>query len=631
MSSFGVPELVRELHALEAAMSRVTRSSGPFLAGLPASQIPSATNLLHYLLLRRVDLREAQRGLASLGLSSLGRAESHVRDGLTAVRRALALMSATEWTPPGDPTLTLQDGTALLARHADALFGRRPQQRQVRIMVTMPTEAAQDYAFVRDLVAAGMDCMRVNCAHDGPDEWARMVAHLRRAAVEVGRECTVSMDLAGPKLRTGDVLPGPAVQKIKPRRDPWGRLASPAYVAITDAGHPREAFPGADHVILVDRRLPDAVTAGTRVTLLDAREHTLTLRAVSRHGDVLIASLEHTAYVVPGSELRFQCRDGWHSVRVTDTPRPPQALLLEVGDRLILAGDGAPGQPATRDAGGRVIVPAQIGVTLPEIIADLQAGERIWFDDGRIGGIVRQVELGRAVVEITQARPGGDRLQAGKGINLPDTSLHLTPLTDKDIDDLRFVVAHADMVAYSFVRHVRDVQLLQEHLHALGGERLGIILKIETRQAFEELPRLLLACMRSGRYGVMIARGDLAVECGYERMAEVQEEILWIAEAAHAPVIWATQVLETLAKTGVPSRAEVTDAAMSERAECVMLNKGPFIREAVRTLDDILTRMQSHQSKKRSIMRPLNVAQAVLDDVLAVAASPPVAGTEPSR
>ena len=78
--------------------------------------------------------------------------------------------------------------------------------------------------------------------------------------------------------------------------------------------------------------------------------------------------------------------------------------------------------------------------------------------------------------------------------------------------------------------------------------------------------------------GVMVARGDLGVELGFERMAEVQEEILWLAEAAHLPVIWATQVLETLTKTGTPTRGEVTDAAMSARAECVMLNKGPFVR-----------------------------------------------------
>jgi pyruvate kinase len=142
----------------------------------------------------------------------------------------------------------------------------------------------------------------------------------------------------------------------------------------------------------------------------------------------------------------------------------------------------------------------------------------------------------------------------------------------------------------------------------LGAENLGIILKIETRQGFENLPRLLLAAMRSRVVGVMIARGDLAVECGYQRLAEIQEEILWISEAAHVPVVWATQVLETLAKTGMPSRSEITDAAMGERAECVMLNKGPFVVEAVKTLDDILRRMQAHQEKKRSTLCKLRIA-----------------------
>ena len=75
----------------------------------------------------------------------------------------------------------------------------------------------------------------------------------------------------------------------------------------------------------------------------------------------------------------------------------------------------------------------------------------------------------------------------------------------------------------------------------------------------------------------MIARGDLAVEIGFERMSEVQEEILWISEAAHAPVIWATQVLETLNKSGIATRSEITDAAHAAMAECVMLNKGSHI------------------------------------------------------
>jgi pyruvate kinase len=110
------------------------------------------------------------------------------------------------------------------------------------------------------------------------------------------------------------------------------------------------------------------------------------------------------------------------------------------------------------------------------------------------------------------------------------------------------------------------------------------------------LPGMLLAALGGERpAGVMIARGDLAVECGYERLAEVQEEILWLCQATHMPVIWATQVLDRLAMTGRPSRAEITDAAMGVQAECVMLNKGPRILEAISVLDDILRRMERHR------------------------------------
>jgi len=240
----------------------------------------------------------------------------------------------------------------------------------------------------------------------------------------------------------------------------------------------------------------------------------------------------------------------------------------------------------------------------------VRAGDPISLDDGKIGGIVRDVSPEKAGVEITQARPTGEKLGAEKGINAPDSKLCFSSLTNDDVEALKFIVKHADIVGYSFVRKEEDVQQLQQRLAELGGENLGIVLKVETRQGFENLPRLLLAAMRSRAVGVMIARGDLAIECGYQRLAEVQEEILWICEAAYLPVIWATQVLESLAKTGVPSRSEITDAAMGERAECVMLNKGPYIVTAVRILDDILRRMQSHQEKKRSMLRKLNVASA---------------------
>jgi pyruvate kinase len=238
----------------------------------------------------------------------------------------------------------------------------------------------------------------------------------------------------------------------------------------------------------------------------------------------------------------------------------------------------------------------------------VKPGERVWFDDGKIGGIVRANNGEEIHVEITRTGPSGARLGSEKGINFPDTLFDVPALTEKDLQDLERIIGFVDMVALSFLRGPEDVALLEDHLHRLGAGHLGIILKIENRQAFDNLPRILLTSMSSPPVGVMVARGDLAVEMGFERLSEVQEEILWLCEAAHIPVIWATQILESMAKKGSPSRAEITDAAMSGRAECAMLNKGPNIVETVAFLSGVLSRMEPHHYKRRALLRKLSIA-----------------------
>ena len=133
------------------------------------------------------------------------------------------------------------------------------------------------------------------------------------------------------------------------------------------------------------------------------------------------------------------------------------------------------------------------------------------------------------------------------------------------------------------------------------------MLKVETRLAVRALPALIIAALRRGPTAVMIARDDLAVELCFERLAEMQEELLWLCEAAHVPAIWGTQLLEGVAKHGLPTRAEVTDAAMAERAEGVLLNKGPYAEAAVGTLADVLRRMHRHQHKKTTNLVALGV------------------------
>jgi pyruvate kinase len=134
---------------------------------------------------------------------------------------------------------------------------------------------------------------------------------------------------------------------------------------------------------------------------------------------------------------------------------------------------------------------------------------------------------------------------------------------------------------------------------------MSLILKIETARAVRHLPEIIVQAAGRQPTAIMIARGDLAVEIGFARTAEMQEEILWLGEASDVPVIWATQVLEHLVAKGTPSRGEMTDAAMAARAECVMLNKGPYLLDAIDELRALLQRMENNQHKKTPQLREL--------------------------
>lgn len=583
------------------------------LAQVHANYAHSARNLLRYLTLRRHDLRPLQRRLAEVGLSSLGRAESHVLAAVDAVlalldRLAHGVQSTTERDPLGPA-----DGDRILAEHAEGLLGSCERGRQVRIMVTMPGEAAENGAFAHDLLRQGMDAMRINCAHDDASIWERMIANLRRAEQKLGKHCRVVMDLGGPKLRTGPVEPGPAVIKVRPRRDPFGRITEPVRIWVTGASNPQPPPRPVDACLVTDDAWISRRRARELIQFTDARQATRRWKVVEASAAGVWIKAMKSAYITEGTALacRRDLAADLPAGRIGDLPRQPGWIPLRAGDLLELTSSLLPGRAATYDRLGNLISPASIGCTIPEVLGQVDVGNSVWFDDGKIGGIVEEAQADLLAVRVTHTRAGGGKLQADKGINFPETKLNLPALTEKDRVDLAFVAEHADIVELSFANTAEDVHELQSQLASFGSRRPAIVLKIETRRAFENLPAMLLTAMRSPSCGVMIARGDLAVECGFERLAEVQEEILWICEAAHVPVIWATQVLESLAKDGLPSRAEITDAAMGHRAECVMLNKGPHIVAAVRVLDDILRRMQSHQTKKRPMLRELQLAHTL--------------------
>ena len=259
----------------------------------------------------------------------------------------------------------------------------------------------------------------------------------------------------------------------------------------------------------------------------------------------------------------------------------------------------------------------QEGITfycqIPGITGWLKKGNFVMIDDGIIEAIVTGTSMSGTEFTITRIS-GKPQLKSGKGINFPNTAIPMASLTKDDIKSLEFIREHADLVGYSFVRHTEDLTELHKYLYSKKAEKLpNLIIKIETPESVENLPYLLLYAMRYPFFGVMIARGDLAVEIGFERMSEIQEEILWICEAAHTPVIWATQVLEQLNKTGIAARSEITDTYKAAQAECIMINKGKYTHLVLDTLKDIAKRSHRHHLKKRYEMQALSIAKKFSD------------------
>jgi pyruvate kinase len=451
-----------------------------------ASFAASAANLAHYLAFRHHDLRDLQREMMRHGLSSLGRLESRVLATLTTVEAALEALlrgacPSSDW--PASRAAYFQ-GEMRLLENARVLLGGSTADDTVRILVTLPTEAALDPEYMLAIARRGADAVRINCAHDGADAWAAMIANTRNAAEVVGRRIPVLMDIAGPKFRIGQV-----------KRQAGERLV---------AGH------------------------------------------------------------------RF---------------------------RLV------------RDASAFSSDPAIEAVCEPADVLDhLVIGTEVSLDDGKLSGTVEAIQPDGVMVCVQRSQLKGFKMKPERGLTFPRAELDLDPLTPEDLIDLDFVARHADMIGYSFVQSGDDISRMQDELakRRPDWQRLGIVAKIETAQAVTNLPDIIVRAAGRQPFGVMIARGDLAVAIGFERLAEMQEEILWLCEAAHVPVIWATQVLEEMVKSGLPTRGEMTDAAMAGRAECVMLNKGPNIGDAITALRGLLHRMVEHQSKKTPRLRALH-------------------------
>ena len=564
----------------------------------------SAKNLIHYRAMRSKDLSRLQKQLKNLGFSRLAKAESHVLPSLTTTRGLLQLV---DYEPNPEPLVTpeisIKESKRRLRNNVKALLGKRAKNKNAMIMVTMPSEAAHNFELVDAMVTEGMGIARINCAHDDPSTWLKIIGNIRKASESHSSACTIAMDLAGPKIRTGAFAPGPEIRKIRPSKDAKGRIIERALVWLG-----KEPSTEAPYFLPVDSI--ESIEKGSSLYFRDTRIKNRKIRILEVTRDGCLGSIPKTSYFQTGMILYREKQLVQPICKVGQLPAREGSVYLRPGDTIRLTKRHviAPHFGPNHDKTG--FEPIEIQCTNPAVIDQIAKGEPVKFDDGKFEGRITGVNESGAEIQITTVVGNGARLKAEKGINFPNSKLTVRGLTDKDKEDLKFVVEHADVVNMSFVNSVYDVQDLLTEIKKLGKlDKIGVILKIETLRGFRNLTDILLAGMQTYPIGVMIARGDLALEVGWDRIAVIQREIMKLCHAAHVPDIWATQVFETLAKTGVPSRSEMTDLWVAQRSECVMLNKGPYIIEAIHLMNDILSKMLPWHDKDSAMLPALNRAE----------------------
>jgi len=383
--------LIAQLEDLVARAQALERRLAPELEAVHPRYAASARNLVHYLALRQVDLRPLQDRLARIGLSSLGRAEQHVVPALQAVLSTLRVVAGVATNAGGIEDRSFADAQDRMTRNVEALLGGGQRGRGTRIMVTLPPEAADSFESVRDLIAAGMDVARINCAHDDRATWESMLRHVRQASAELGTECRVVMDLVGPKFRTGDLVPGPKVLRIQPRRDALGRLIAPKRVRFASDDAP---WPGRKvAVVPVPHELIDRAAIGDEIRFTDTRGRKRSLTVVEKDERGLILEAYKTAYLATGTRLRLIRDKSGDRLKfcVGDLSPVDQPIILRSGDALMLEKRIRPGEPSKNGSDDEIAEHAHVTCIPGDIFGHLSPGAPVRPNDGKIEGYAEAV------------------------------------------------------------------------------------------------------------------------------------------------------------------------------------------------------------------------------------------------
>lgn len=519
------------LAALRGRMLDLEDQSSVLLRDLGREHRLSGKNLVHYVAMRRGDLGELENHLAMLGMASL-RPSGH--NALDAVNRLLELADRMTSRRVKQPTVNAPcDGATagkLLHQHTRALFGDRATR-----IVTMPADAAHDYSLIHGFLKRGMSCMRIDCARDDRHAWRAMIQNLDKARVALKVGCVVLMDLAGVNITTGSIESGPAVLKVRPSRDEYGRVAKPARLWI---GDDLAAAPSNAAAVYVDRKWLSGIAKGDEIRCLDTRGRRRRMEVLEvKRGGVWVTS-DRTAYLTNGTTLKRvgTQKDSTIKTDAHGIAAKPGRIRLLAGDALTLSADPSPGRAARKNAMGHALSSARVSCSEPRVLTTMKVGDRVSLDEGRITGVVEASSGDEVHIRIQATPPNGAWLTSNASVRLPDTVLDFPAITSHDVDNLKFIVKHADLIGMPEIRHESEVHALIGALRELTDAPPGLLLTIATRQSYERLAHIVLAAMTHPRFGVRIARRELAIALGQEELGNVEQEIMAICEAAHCPL-----------------------------------------------------------------------------------------------
>lgn len=574
----------------------------------PRSQ--SLLNLNQYMLLRKQDRTLLQEKLFILSLSSLGRSYAHVAASIDTLydqlSSSLGRKEISKKLMREFHHLSIADAIKIASHNSKALFGGRTSSKLSRqstaVMVTLPSHAAEyGGILIRQLADSGVNVFRINTAHDDITVWKAMadVIGTINAQRDSQDKIKIFVDLAGPKIRTGAIREADIPIRIGSNK----RIKEVVIRCGDTHTQAEQTDPGTlekiPAQICVDKKSFKKIAKEKYVRIIDAnrKKALITVGEVTKnHAKGFIDKR-----VFVNKKTKLICSDTTCKILNLQVQKDPIRLFID--DLLIITEADTVGRSAITDEHNTLLHPTLIGCTLKGMLSSLKEGEHVFIDDGKIGLKVLENHIDSITCKVILSKAGGTLLKEEKGINFPDTYIQTPAFTEADRAHALAVLEFADSLSLSFCQSADDVRDLQHLLQEWGKGDIGIIAKIETRQAVTKMPEILKQLLESEKSGVMIARGDLAIEVGFENMAYIQEALLDICDAAHLPVIWATQVLESKMKNNLPSRAEVTDAAMAGRAECVMLNKGAFAIDTIDVLTRILNDMHTVSKKNRQLLK----------------------------